>query len=53
MGVPPGRAKPSVGESATDDNAADVRAGPREPSLIQTKDPRQTRPEVPAPCAAV
>ncbi|GAA1420787.1 hypothetical protein GCM10009601_19890 [Streptomyces thermospinosisporus] len=31
LGVPPARAQPSVGESATDDNAADARAGPRDP----------------------
>ncbi|CAK7287160.1 conserved hypothetical protein [Streptomyces misionensis JCM 4497] len=38
-GGAPARAKPSVGESATDDNAADARAGPREPGLIQTRGP--------------
>ncbi|TWV29482.1 hypothetical protein FRZ03_37820 [Streptomyces misionensis] len=43
-GGAPARAKPSVGKSATDDNAADARAGPREPGLIQTKDPRARGP---------
>ncbi|OWA11570.1 hypothetical protein B9W62_05660 [Streptomyces sp. CS113] len=38
-GGPPARAKPSVGELATDDNAADVRARPRDPGTIQTTPP--------------
>ncbi|CAK7286680.1 hypothetical protein SGPA1_40940 [Streptomyces misionensis JCM 4497] len=42
-GGAPARAKPSVGESATDDNAADVRARLRDPDKI-----RKTGPNPPA-----
>ncbi len=41
------------GASATDDNPADVRAGPREPGLIQTKGPSRAASSCPAlrtPC---
>ncbi|TKT08948.1 hypothetical protein E4U92_15190 [Streptomyces galbus] len=38
-GGPPARARPSVGESTTDDNAADARAGPRDAGMIQTTGP--------------
>ncbi|MPY62702.1 hypothetical protein FNH08_37790 [Streptomyces spongiae] len=39
-GGAPARARSSVGELATDDNAADVRAKPRGPGVIQTTGPR-------------
>ncbi|QEU65812.1 hypothetical protein CP966_11355 [Streptomyces galilaeus] len=39
-GGPPARAKSRVGESATDDNAADVRTRPRDAGMIQTPGPR-------------
>ncbi|QFX83749.1 hypothetical protein GEV49_24795 [Streptomyces sp. SYP-A7193] len=38
-GGPPARAQSSVGELTTDDNAADVRARPRDPGKIQTTPP--------------
>ncbi|GAA3199009.1 hypothetical protein GCM10010451_56920 [Streptomyces virens] len=38
-GGAPARAEPSVGESATDGNAADARAGPRDPGMIRTTGP--------------
>ena len=41
MGVPPARAQPSVGESTTDDNAADARARVRVCGLIQRTGPRR------------
>ena len=42
-GGPPGRAKSRVGESATDDNAADVRARPRVRDMIRRTGPRSRR----------
>ncbi|CAK7283595.1 Exonuclease SbcC [Streptomyces misionensis JCM 4497] len=42
-GGAPARAKPSVGESASDDNAADVRAGPRDPDKIRKTGPSRGR----------
>jgi hypothetical protein len=39
MGVPPRELDSSVGESATDDNAADARARPRDAGMIRKTGP--------------
>ncbi len=49
MGAPPARAKPSVGESATDDNAADGRAKPRVRGMIRRTGPKVKAAPAPAP----
>ncbi|GGS48395.1 hypothetical protein GCM10010270_18160 [Streptomyces violaceus] len=43
MGAPPARAQPNVGDSATDDNAADARAKPRVCDRTRTTGPSVCR----------